>query len=112
MENIIIGLIIGGFTYGIMYYMNEKKLPEEKDKNISPLIPFIVGIIAAFASHYYFSTAMQTGGAVVAQVISENVMNNNVIESVMSNASDSYYSINRNSVKIPNTDVFIDIARF
>ena len=115
MENLIIGAIAGGLVYGYLYYENEKD-DSKKDKSVTLLYPIITAIFVAIASYYYFSTiqpTQQSSPQVGGSNIIGDVANKAIAESsAFGNVSDSYFLIGKNALHVPNTDVFIDIAKF
>lgn len=137
---IIIGILVGALTYIYMYWeadKKHKKNPKSKMKQISFVVPAAVGVIVWFMASSYFGSTQNSGIGfdqldkkisihnnykLVGQGFDNNVastinkvINNDVIspaESAGSFGSRSYHLIGRNNIKLPPTDVFIDLAKF
>lgn len=122
---LIIGLIIGILVYAYLYWQNKNKKKSERGE-INYKIPIIAGFMGFVGSYFYFKNSEQVDiilpeAPVQAPVNnpSSNVANiDNMNNDVMYNGSDgsnlsnSYHFIGRKNIKLPNTDVFIDIAKF
>ena len=113
---IIISIIVAALTYLYLYWENEKK-NEKNPKKVKLTTPILVGVFTWFlASSYmnYKSTAtppQSTGGATL---IDNKSMISVPQQPTVSDSFDSrtYHLIGRNNIRLPNTDVFIDIAKF
>ena len=134
---IVIAIIVSTLVYLYMYWDNEnryKKNPKATRESVSLMTPAIVGLISWFVASNYF-------GSDVPQIVGENTNmlpqnvpinlpidqsvnkfklvnnanNNNAIVggfTAGSSESRSYHLIGKNNIRLPQTDVFIDVARF
>lgn len=121
---IVLGIVATVLTYIYFHWKAEqehKKNPEAKRKRPNFLIPGIAGLITWFLASSYFDQQNpklieQSAGyqdphtAVHPPTPNSNA--NEVMDSAMSSASNSYHLIGKNKVRLPPTDVFIDIAKF
>lgn len=118
---LIVAGLAGALTYGYMYYENKKKYdknPKVKPKPINYIIPIIVSVFAYFIAssfvtpvsvqHEYQPTARQTQ---ILQQLSE-AKPCVLTQSDNSLGSASYRLLNKHSITLPETDVFIGIAKF
>ena len=109
---LILGLLVAAGIYMYMYWEMEKKYkknPKIKRKPVSILTPGIIGIIVWFiASSYMGEELPQTKTIPIYQ--SKHVMHGPLNEG--SCGSLSYHLIKDNDIKLPSTDVFIDLAPF
>lgn len=118
---IILAISATALTYLYLYWENEKKYkddPEQKEK-INYVIPIAIGIIVWFIANSIFSnnspgqlpqpTQTNIGGTQPTYIPKIQNSVNNSSEMFKSN---TYRLIGKNSIKLPQTDVFIDFARF
>jgi len=129
---IILGLLALSLTYAYMWWEEDKrakKNPNLKKKSVSLLTPAAVGVIVWFISSSYFDSKNDIGN--------NNAGNNNtnanyendkifskeglnfdkpkvykLVNSESSVGSKSYHLVGKNNIRLPSTDVFIDIAKF
>jgi hypothetical protein len=96
---IVLAIIATILAYLYLYWTNKDK-EENKDKTwyqkVSPTIPIVVGLATLFVAYNIFGFSKDTSKCEVPQI-------EPVIESVNQNGG---------SIKLPETDVFIDIAKF
>jgi len=103
---IIIGIFAAVLTYGYLYWDSEqkyKKNPKIDKKKINIFTPGIVGIIVWFIMSSYTDNKLNN---------SQSAGNKNILNEVTNISSNSYKYIGRNKIRLPPTDVFLDIARF
>jgi len=113
---IVIGIIAGIITYLYIHWNNEtkhKKNPKSKRKPVSLVTPIVVSIIVWFIATNYLDTVTKQigGGKKVANAPSQKLIN---VNAAINNSigSESYHIIGKNNIRLPPTDVFIDLARF
>ena len=110
---IILGVIAAVGTYMYMYWEMEKKYkknPKIKRKQVNILTPGIIGIVVWFiASSYMGEKVPQIKNIPIYQ--SKNIVQGGTLNDG-SCGSLSYHLIKDNGIKLPNTDVFIDLAPF
>ena len=123
---IVLGLLATVLTYIYFHWKAEqerKKNPDAKRKRPNFLIPGISGVVVWFLASSYFEQANpklieQSAGykdphtAFAPPSPIENSVANKVVDSAVSTTSHSYHYIGKNKVRLPPTDVFIDIAKF
>lgn len=107
---IVIGALAGLITYGYFYYDAQKNKEDNNIKKSVPILtPLIVAVIVWFVTSCYFDRCCET--------VKLNVLTpNQRTVHTLSNNSDintrSYHLIGKNKIRLPSTDVFIDIANF
>ena len=130
---IILAVIAAALTYAYLYWDNMKKQEKNPKADIKPVeytTPAIVGLISLFIGYSLFGFP---GGAKVDEV--GEVIENSKLAVEDSNAanlmgghrhintnfsdrmadsfdSNTYHLIGKNAIRLPNTDVFIDLAKF
>lgn len=129
---IIIGIIAGVLTYGYMYWEADRKHkqnPKVKRRSVGFITPAVISVIVWFLASSYFdnsgspSEAPKQSGTTIqtqpqnnllGQPKSSLISNNSykLVDSDGSFGSESYQLIGKNNIKLPPTDVFIDLARF
>ena len=127
---IIIAIIAGGLTYLYMWWQNKKSHeanPTVPIEEIDYTPPVLVGLFALFIAYNFFgfSGENDTVGEVIEQT--KNIEGGNVIKLIEGKPSlntrfsdkladsfdsNTYHLIGKNMIKLPQTDVFIDIAKF
>lgn len=109
---IIIGIIFGIITFLILYWMvyqeNQKRNPLDKQKSVNLLIPIIVSVIVWFLAGTFLDY-MGNNDNKIEQTISQLPEPKT---NYLSEGSEVYYLIGKNNIKLPSTDVFIDVAKF
>jgi hypothetical protein len=117
---LIIGLIAATITYLYLYWeadKKHKKNPKSKKIPVSLITPGIVGVIVWFIASTYLTSKPKSSSMTSHQNFRSKpsiVHNYKLVNSVSdgSSGSGSYHLIGKNNVKLPPTDVFIDLARF
>ena len=125
---IFIGILAAGLTYLYMWWQNKKKQesnPKAVIEEIDYTPPILVGLIALFIAYNLFGSESDSVGEVINQTKNiEGGSNIKLIEGkpmmhtrfsdklADSFDSNTYHLIGKNMIKIPQTDVFIDIAKF
>ncbi len=119
---IILGILAAVITYLYFYWTQEKKYkkdPKIKRRPISILTPGAVGLVVWFLASSYFdrnititaSNIENIEGSELPKTVSPGAKNYKIV-SDSSIGSRSYHLIGKNKVRLPPTDVFIDVARF
>jgi hypothetical protein len=120
---IILALLAAAITYLYMWWENEnkyKKNPKSSKESISLITPLIVGLIVLFITYNYFGLSNKEIISDKNQIAGVQIIDANPIKNKM-NMSDrftdtfdskTYRLIGKNTIKLPQTDVFIDIAKF
>jgi hypothetical protein len=129
---IILAIIATVITYLYMSWDIEnrhKKNPKSEKEQVNLITPAIVGIFVWFLTSSYFSTPTilddkkeakevsyivgpQKVGESMNQGIKSKIEGGNSENISSSFGSKTYHLIGKNNIKLPQTDVFIDIARF
>ena len=114
----VIGIVVGVCAYLYLYWDNTKDKKKGK-KSISLLTPVVLALISWFIASYCFNSSAQveqSGQQVTQPVVQQTNLNlvDNTIQKGGAASSDSfsYHLIGKNNIKLPKTDVFIDIAKF
>jgi hypothetical protein len=120
---IILAISASALTYLYLYWENEKKYKEDQEnkEKINYAIPIATGIIVWFIANSVFSDR-SSAQLPLQQPIQSNIggnqpayipkIQNSVTGSSEMFKSNTYRLIGRNSIKLPQTDVFIDFAKF
>ena len=129
---IIIGIIAGVLTYGYMYWEADRKHkenPKVQKRSVGLITPAVVSVIVWFLASSYLdnrSVSQPSGiigpsgpigstGVVQSTGPKTSLVGNRtykLVDSAGSFGSESYRLIGKNNIKLPPTDVFIDLARF
>jgi len=138
---IIIAVIVSTLVYLYMYWENEKrykKNPKATKESVSLITPAVIGLISWFIASSYFGSDVPQLGADDTNLMLNNGQNlqqqpliiqhgdqtvnkfkligneNNANGGFTAGSSESrsYHLIGKNNIKLPQTDVFIDVARF
>ena len=119
---IILGILFAAIAYLFLYWQEDRKKKENKEyekKPINILIPGIIGILVWFLSSYYFeknnipnscNDTQPIYSAEKPNLISQPTYK--LVRSEESIGSRSYHLVGKNKVRLPPTDVFIDVAKF
>ena len=127
---IILAVIAASLTYAYMYWENKKKReknPKAEIEEKSYVTPAIVGILTLFITYNFFNTSDDNPS--VSAVLEQskptqqggvNLLEGNPLahKSKISErlddtfGSNTYHLISKNAIRLPQTDVFIDIAKF
>lgn len=133
---IIIGLLLGAITYGYMYWEEQqrhKNNPKVAAKSVSFMTPLVVAVMGWFLASNFFDNGVEApvvpvdvSGQATGQIEYRLVSNTNnqlpttnqVAGGQMNTAQhivpklDSFELVGLDEVKLPHSDVFIDLARF
>lgn len=115
---IIIGVIAAVIIYVAMIFINQrnpKKTPNGQLKSVNWWIPIIGGIIVAFLAYVYFKSQnvqQQSIQGVEPQGLGQAFSGGQALHSSDSFAAGKYHVLRKHEIKLPDTDVFIDIAKF
>lgn len=119
---IVLGILAGGTTYLYFYWKNEElveKNPNKTKKPVNWTTPLIVGVIVWFLAMCFLGQQTPVVSAVEAQPVEPLVVEKTLVGGAErftatdgSVGTTSYHCIGRKNVKLPNTDVFIDLGRF
>lgn len=130
---IILAIIAASLTYLYMYWENNKRQdenPKADIEQVSFVTPIVVGVLTLFISYNFLSVEVsvpvnntleqskvpQLGGTKGVNLLDINA--NHLIKPKMSEGvsdsfgSNTYHLLGKNAIKLPPTDVFIDIAKF
>lgn len=123
---IIIAIVVGILTYLYLYWDNERKYknnPKIKKESVSFVIPAVVAVITWFITNNLFKknkvneitkplNEIQSGGIKLLET--NPIINKIKISERLTDSFDSntFHLIGKNAIKLPQTDVFIDIAKF
>lgn len=106
---IILAILAAILTYAYMYWdadNKHKKNPKAHKRSLSLITPCVVGVVVWFlASNFFDQNASTT-------VFPCPTAPSKLRHSELSVDSQSYHLIGKNNVKLPPTDVFIDLAHF
>ncbi len=101
---IILAVLAGTIAYLYLYYNKQSK--EKSKESINLMYPGIVALITLVSSYLFFSSKTEN-------VSPELQGGKNFSESVTDSfGSNTYKLIGKNNIKLPQTDVFIDLAHF
>jgi hypothetical protein len=95
-----------------MFWQNDQQYKKDKSKPRKPvniLIPAAIGVIVWFVSSTYFDHQSSDKPIQLSEQKQYKIMNAASESSVRPR---SYHLIGKNKVRLPPTDVFIDVARF
>lgn len=124
---IILAILAAGLTYLYLWWDNEKKYEKDQKipkESISLITPAIVGALTWFVAYNYFGNSVLTE---ITNVESKNIQqgglklieadpikNKTNISDRLTDSFDSktFHLVGKNAIKLPQTDVFIDIAKF
>lgn len=130
---IVLAIIAAALTYAYLYWDNMKKKEANPKADIKPVeytTPAIVGLISLFIGYSLFGFP---GGSKKADEVGEIIKQSNPeIDTNAANLmgghkqlntnfsdkladsfdSNTYHLIGKNAIRLPNTDVFIDLAKF
>ena len=123
---IVLAIIATALTYAYMYWDNKKKQEENPKANIEEVTyttPIIVGLLTLFITQSYFTINTNNTTDAVGKVIEEtakpqltggsiNLLNQNVPKMTDTFNSETYHLVGKNTIRLPQTDVFIDLAKF
>ena len=117
---IVLAVIAGVLSYLYLYLENKKKQDENPKATIEPInytIPGVIALGTLFVAYSYFGFNKEVPVAQVAGAIEQLPLNQGFTEGANGTAADSFGSntfrlVGKNSIKLPQTDVFIDLAHF
>lgn len=111
---ILLAMIAATITYLYLWWKNKKDKEEGKTdvQEVPYMIPIAVGLITLFITYNLFGTTSPITTEPAKVTLLEN--NPTVAEGGMTDTfgSNTYHLVGKNNIKLPQTDVFIDIARF
>ena len=132
---IILAILAAALTYAYLYWDNMKKKEANPKADIKPVdytTPAIVGLVSLFIGYSMFGfNNSKVKPDEVGEVLQNSNKPSNLEESAANlmggvsklgtNFSDkladsfdsnTYHLIGKNAIRLPNTDVFIDLAKF
>ena len=116
---IVLAIIAGILTYFLLYWWNQRKDPQDQSKSSNILIPAIVAAVVWLFSSFYFLNSNKNVENNVSPVnlkIEETPLKKINISNVSDNGTHSFdkgYNLKaKNVLELPQTDVFIDLAKF
>ena len=132
---IILGILGAILSYVYLYWRAEQKHKEDKSvkrEQVNILIPGAIGVIVWFIAATYFDNDSGSGNGYNHPKLSDKSLNNTSVQNMtggskgntnVSNTTSvsepskmvqnkSYHLIGKNKVRLPPTDVFIDVAKF
>lgn len=123
---LLLGIIGGIIAYGYMYWEEDrkhKKNPNIERKPVNYIIPATIAVIIWFiASSYFESSSLNIANLVKNETAVKPTIKGGVnliqkpvnieLSSPILNPGVKYRIAGREPIKLPDTDVFIDIARF
>lgn len=127
---IILAILAAGLTYLYLWWENEKKNernPKIQKEQVNFMTPAIVGALTWFIAYNYFGSSssnvtkeanneeskiIHDGG--VKLIDADPIKNKTNISERLTDSFDSktFHLVGKNAIKLPQTDVFIDIAKF
>ncbi|CAH6421607.1 Hypothetical protein KVN_LOCUS370 [uncultured virus] len=127
---IILGIFAAVIAYLYLYWQEDRKQKENAKyvkQPINILIPGVIGILVWFLSSYYFDSFGSSNNSIDSKNIEQNLKQSinspekpnlvaqqsyKLTKSDDSLCSKSYHLVGKNKVRLPPTDVFIDVAKF
>jgi len=128
---IVLTIIASALTYLYLWWENKKlkeKNPKAKIEDVSYITPIIVGLLTLFITYNMFgfdNKEHSTGTTIIEEIkeikeikqgggsnlieLGKNKLSEGMTDTFGSN---TYHLVSKNNIKLPQTDVFIDIARF
>lgn len=111
---IVLGILTAVISYLYLHWKEEKKYrrqPFIQKKSVNILIPGIIGAVVWLITSIYFDNYSKTSN------IEEKMKTTGppifkLVKSEDSIGSRSFHLVGKNKVRIPPTDVFIDVAKF
>jgi hypothetical protein len=111
---VVIGLFIGISTYFYMHWENDNKFRkiQEKDPDavkpqINLLMPFVIGAIGFLFMFIYLQNKSSSVIQQANQTAGSQTIN---LPKII--GSHGVHILHKNSIRMPDTDVFIDIVKF
>lgn len=115
---IVIGLLVGVIIYLYLYWEEDKrrkKNPESKKKPVNIVTPGVVAAIVWFVASSYLdyksNTSTSIGAVKNTNQMVQSIDQDNIIK-LDANHGESLHRIEKNSIRLPPTDVFIDMIKF
>lgn len=130
---IVLAILAAVITYLYMYWQNketQEKNPKAKPIPVDYTTPIIIGLMTLFITYCLFGfngkksdsvgdilekgNTVQTGGNSVQILEPNSALIKTRLSDRMTDSFDSntFHLVGKNSIKLPQTDVFIDIAKF
>jgi hypothetical protein len=118
---IVIGLIAAILTYAYLYYDNQQKqqkYPKSEVEPISIMTPVIVGLLVFVISYNLIgkseqlSIPQQTLPQQNDYITASPVINNKpkLLEPTVDSAT--FHMVGKNAIRLPQNEIFIDLAKF
>ena len=108
---IILAILMAIVTYAYMYWENMKKKEKNPKADIEPVeytTPAIVGLLTLVGAYVMFGSSNSAPEKIEIEC-QPNEVTDKIVESFDSN---TFHLVGKNAIRLPQSDVFIDIARF
>lgn len=115
---IVLAVLAAGITYGYLYWQNKKAQEENLSETVDQVSfvgPLIVGLIVFIIAYNIFGPTTTVAEIPLPEPVDAKPLSitmNPVDRITDTFDSNTYHIIDRGSIKLPHTDVFIDIAKF
>lgn len=130
---VMIGAVIAALTYCYLYWKEQqkrKKNPKVSNRSVNVITPAVVGVIAWFIASSCFDDSSSNSNTITPNTaptplptIGSTATGGNISQvfpafpSQVANGNqnvsgESFHVIKKNSIRLPPTDVFIDLADF
>ena len=126
---IVLGIIATIITYAYLYWDNlekQKKKPKVNIEPVSMMTPVIVGLLVFVIAYNLLGKSVQNvpsqiveNSAFISQQqdVNAKMQCNKFIENTKPKSLDmldsaTYHLVGKNAIRLPQTDVFIDLAKF
>lgn len=115
---IVLAILAAALSYLYLYLDRKSKQEENPKAEIEPIsytIPLVVGLGTLFVSYYFFGKSVPTPEMEVNQQLQGENEGNRFTDNgagTDSFGSNTFRLVGKNSIKLPQTDVFIDLAHF
>lgn len=109
---IILAILAAALAYLYLYLEHKKKQEENPKAKIEPIsytVPLVVGFGTLFVAYSFFGNKPEQGNLEIPVKASEKFSEGGATDSFGSN---TFRLVGKNSIKLPQTDVFIDLAHF
>ena len=107
---IVIAVLLGTLTYGYMYWeeqQRKKKNPKISDKAINLITPIVVAVISWFLAANFFEGGDACSSSQMLEQIEYKLVSEHAPQ-----MKDDFEFINPDEIKLPPSEVFVDLARF
>lgn len=112
---IVLAILMAAITYAYLWWDNEKKVkdnPKVEKRPVSIVTPAAVGVLVWFIASSYFDKTATDGSVNVEGEVADSMARYQINTSSKAPSSKSYYLVGKDNVKLPATDVFIDLVPF